>query len=64
MLPPWMRWLAYGNPFFYFINGIRHAMIGFSEVPEAAGYIFTILVALVMFLWVLRLYSRGYGLRE
>jgi ABC-2 type transport system permease protein len=28
MLPPWLRWLAWGNPFFYFINGIRHAMIG------------------------------------
>src|ERR1700722_5055748 len=31
MLPPWLRWLAWGNPFFYFINGIRHSMIGFSE---------------------------------
>ena len=28
MLPPWLRWLAWANPFFYFINGIRHAMIG------------------------------------
>src|SRR5260221_1895409 len=22
MLPSWLRWLAYGNPFFYFINGL------------------------------------------
>jgi ABC-2 type transport system permease protein len=64
MLPDWLRWLAYGNPFFYFINGIRHSMIGFSEVPELAGYVFTVVVTLVMFLWVLRLYSKGYGLRE
>lgn len=64
MLPPWLRWLAWANPFFYFINGIRHSMIGFSETPAAVGYGFTTILAVVMFLWVLRLYSRGYGLRE
>lgn len=64
MLPPWLRFLAWGNPFFYFINGIRHSMIGFSETPALAGYGLTIVLAVVMFLWVLRLYSRGYGLRE
>ena len=25
------------NPFFYFINGLRHSMIGFTEAPEALG---------------------------
>jgi ABC-2 type transport system permease protein len=64
MLPPWLRWLAWGNPFFYFINGIRHSMIGYSEVPEALGYGLTTAAVAVMFLWVLRLYSKGYGLRE
>jgi ABC-2 type transport system permease protein len=64
MLPNWLRWLAYGNPFFYFINGIRHSMIGFSETPEALGYIFTTVATVLMFLWVLRLYAKGYGLRE
>ncbi len=37
MLPPWLRWLAFANPFFYFINGIRHAMIGFSRSLGVAG---------------------------
>ncbi|HEU4550791.1 MAG TPA: ABC transporter permease [Rhizomicrobium sp.] len=64
MLPTWLRFLAWGNPFFYFINGIRHSMIGFSETPAGVGYAFTTLLAVAMFLWVLRLYSRGYGLRE
>lgn len=64
MLPPWLRFLAYGNPFFYFTDGIRHSMIGFSETPAGVGYIFTIILAVAMFLWVLRLYARGYGLRE
>lgn len=64
MLPPWLRFLSYGNPFFYFTDGIRHSMIDFTEAPAGAGYIFTTILAVVMFLWVLRLYSRGYGLRE
>jgi len=64
MLPGWLHWLAYANPFFYFINGLRHSMIGFSETPAALGYGLTITATIVMFLWVLRLYSKGYGLRE
>jgi ABC-2 type transport system permease protein len=64
MLPPWMRWFAYINPFFYFTNGLRQAMIGFSETPPGLGYGLTIVAAVVMFLWVLRLYAKGYGLRE
>jgi ABC-2 type transport system permease protein len=64
MLPGWLRWLAYANPFFYFINGLRHSMIGFSETPAGLGYGFAVLATIVMFLWVLRLYSKGYGLRE
>ncbi len=64
MLPGRLRWLAYANPFFYFINGIRHSMIGYTEVSEELGYGLTVAGVVVMFLWVLRLYSKGYGLRE
>jgi ABC-2 type transport system permease protein len=64
MLPPWLRWIAYGNPFFYFINGLRHSMIGFSEAPLWLGAGLTIALAAIMFAIVLRLYSIGYGLRE
>ena len=64
MLPPSLRFLAWGNPFFYFINGIRDSMIGFSETPPVLGYALTTILAVVLFLWVLQLYSRGYGLRE
>jgi ABC-2 type transport system permease protein len=64
MLPPWLRWMAWGNPFFYFINGLRHSMIGFTEAPEGLGIAVTIGLAVIMFAIVLRLYSVGYGLRE
>ncbi len=64
MLPPWLRWMAWGNPFFYFINGLRHSMIGFTEAPEALGIGVTIALTAIMFAVVLRLYSIGFGLRE
>jgi len=64
MLPSWLRWLAYGNPFFYFINGLRNAMIGFNEASEflGAGLSLGLTALLAVFVW--RLYAKGYGLRE
>lgn len=64
MLLRWFQLVTYANPFLYFINGARRAMLGISDVPDVVGYTFTMVVAVVMFLWVLRLYSKGYGLRE
>ncbi|HEV2652015.1 MAG TPA: ABC transporter permease [Rhizomicrobium sp.] len=64
MLPPWLRWLAYGNPLFYFINGLRHSMIGFSEGPAMFGVIFTVAAAGILGAIVWRLYAVGWGLRE
>jgi ABC-2 type transport system permease protein len=64
MLPPWLRWIAYANPFFYFINGLRHSMIGFSEAPAALGIGVTLALIAVLGVWTWRLFSIGYGLRE
>jgi ABC-2 type transport system permease protein len=64
MLPPWLRWLAYGNPFFYFINGLRHAMLGFNEAPTTIGVTLTLALAAVLGTIVWRLYAIGWGLRE
>jgi ABC-2 type transport system permease protein len=64
MLPAWLRWLAYANPFFYFISGLRHAMIGFSEASESLGVTVALSLAFVLGITVWRLYATGYGLRE
>jgi ABC-2 type transport system permease protein len=64
MLPPMVRWVAWGNPFFYFINGIRHAMIGYTEAPELLGAGLTVLMGTILALIVWRLFSVGYGLWE
>jgi len=64
MLPPWLRFLAYGNPFFYFINGLRHSMIGTSEAPEFAAFSITLALTTIMGAIVWRLFATGWGLRE
>jgi ABC-2 type transport system permease protein len=64
MLPTWLRWLAWGNPFYYFINGLRGSMIGYDETPAGLGIGLTVLLLVVLGGTVWRLYSKGYGLRE
>jgi ABC-2 type transport system permease protein len=64
MLPSWLRWMAYANPLFYFNNGLRHSMIGFSEAPALIGVTLTLGLAAVLGTIVWRLYAVGYGLRE
>ena len=64
MLPVSVRWFAYANPFFYFINGLRHAMIDFSEGSEAFGVVVTLVLGAILAVTVWRLFKIGYGLRE
>lgn len=64
MLPEWLRWLAWGNPFFYFINGLRHSMIGFNEAPEPLGACLSVGMFVILAVVVWRLFRAGYGLRE
>jgi ABC-2 type transport system permease protein len=64
MLPGWLKWLAFANPFFYFINGIRHSMIGFTEAPAGLGVGLTLVLAAVLAVSVWRLFSIGYGVRS
>jgi ABC-2 type transport system permease protein len=64
MLPGWLHWLLWANPFFYFINGLRGAMIGVDEAPQALSMGLTLLLIAVLGGIVWRLFSRGYGLRE
>jgi ABC-2 type transport system permease protein len=64
MLPDWLHWLLWANPFFYFINGIRGAMIGVDEAPEGLSIGLTLLMILILGGIVWRLFSKGYGLRE
>jgi ABC-2 type transport system permease protein len=64
MPPPWVRYLNYGNPYFYFISGIRGAMIGFNEIPADVAVALTLVLLITLSALTWRLYAQGYGLRE
>jgi ABC-2 type transport system permease protein len=66
MLPGWLKWVAWANPFFYFVNGLRHSMIGYSDGANVVpiGVAVTLGLMLVMGVAVWRLFAVGYGLRE
>ena len=52
------------NPFFYFADGIRSSMIGYSEANTTIGLV--IIIGLVLFLGVLvtQLFKRGWKIRS
>jgi len=63
MLPPLLKKLVVFNPFFYFIDGIRYAMIGIREANTNVGVLVIIgsLFVLGGLLW--HLFRIGYRLR-
>lgn len=64
MLPSWIQPVAYVNPFFYFINGLREAMIGYSDGPQLIGIGLTLALIAVLGVLVWHLFSIGWRLRE
>lgn len=63
MLPPYLRPYAYMNPLFYFIDGTRYSMIGYHETNITLGIGIIVITAIILFLIVLRLFSKGWRLR-
>lgn len=64
MLPPLAAKITVLNPFFYFADGIRNSMIGYSEANTTIGLGLTI--GLLVFLGVLvtQLFKRGWKIRS
>jgi ABC-2 type transport system permease protein len=64
MLPPWLRWLTYGNPLFYFISGVRNSMTGFDESPPGLGVTMILLLIAVLSAVTWRIFGKGGGFRQ
>lgn len=64
MLPKKIQIIALWNPFFYFVDGIRYAMIGIREGGAITGYvvIFSLIALLGSITWYL--FKIGWRLRE
>lgn len=63
MLPPLAQTVTLFNPFFYFVNGIRGAMVGVHEASLMIGFgimagLITVLTSLTIYL-----FKTGYGIR-
>lgn len=64
MLPPLAASFTRANPFFYFADGIRSSMIGFSEASTSLGLV--VIIGLVIFLGTLvtYLFKIGWKIRS
>jgi len=64
MLPELAQTITRLNPFFYFIDGIRNSMIGYSEANSVFG--FFLIIGLVIFLMTLvtHLFKIGWKIRS
>lgn len=64
MLPESAQVVAYSNPFFYFIDGIRGAMIGVSEANSAIGVTLILTLVVALALLVIHLFCIGWRIRS
>ena len=63
MLPEKLQIIAYFNPFFYFIDGIRYSMIGIRESNATIGFIVIFAMMISLAILVEYLFKKGWRLR-
>jgi len=63
MLPALAATITSYNPFFYFADGIRSSMIGYSEANSAIGLAVTLGLVLLLGTIVVRLFQKGWKIR-
>jgi ABC-2 type transport system permease protein len=63
MLPAQARLLTYANPFFYFVDGLRHTMIGVTEANTAVGLVMIVSLIAILGWVVIHLFRVGWRIR-
>jgi len=63
MLPGLAATITMYNPFFYFADGIRSSMIGYSEANSAVGLAVTLGLVIGLGALVVRLFQKGWKIR-
>lgn len=64
MVPAPLRILTHFNPIFYWVNGLRYGMAGVSDVPVKISMALAGATAVILFVFVERLFRAGYKLRS
>jgi len=62
-LPPLAATITQYNPFFYFADGVRSSMIGYSEANSTIGLVVIILLVLFLATLVTHLFRKGWKIR-
>lgn len=63
-LPIFWQKIAYFNPFFYMIDGIRYGLIGISDVSTDIGVIVLLLSNIILYCIVYRMIKTGYRIKN
>ena len=63
-LPPLAATITTFNPFFYFADGVRSSMIGYSEANTTIGFFVTISLVIGLGVVVTTLFKRGWRIRS
>jgi len=63
-LPELAKTITLFNPFFYFADGIRSSMIGYSEADSTTGLLVTVGLIVALALLVTRLFQKGWKIRS
>ncbi len=64
MLPPLAVTITQWNPFFYFADGIRSSMIGYSEANAAVGFLVIGVLVIGLGILLVTLFRRGWKIRS
>lgn len=64
MLPPTFQTLVQFNPFFYFVDGLRYAMIGIREGSAVTGNLLMVGLILVLGFTTHHLFQKGWKIRS
>lgn len=63
-LPPLAATITRFNPFFYFADGIRSSMIGYSEANSTVGFFVIVVLVVGLGILVTQLFNRGWKIRS
>ena len=64
MLPPLAQKITVFNPFFYFSNGVRSSMIGYTEADPVLGMVIILTLVIGLGILVTQLFKRGWKIRS
>lgn len=64
MMPPAFKWIAFFNPIFYMINGLRYGMLGVSDASIGLSIAVVLILFIALFAVTVHLFRIGFKLRK